>query len=316
MATFVVRRLGLAVVQLLLVCVLVFAMLRLIPGDPALVILGSEHTPAPEVLAAVRVKLGLNKPVAVQFVDWFGNLSRLNLGKSLVDNYPVADEVCSRLPRTLELVVAAIGMASLAGIPVGVGSALRRNSLADKLVSSAFSLGLAVPTYVIGTFLVLVVSVELRLLPGGGYTPVAEGVLRHLADLALPVLALAIGLAAIIGRMTRSAILDVVGEDYIRTARAKGLWPRQVIYKHALRNALLPIITVIGVQFGTLIGGTVLVENIFNWPGLSTLLINATRERDYPMVQGAVLSAAVLVVCVQMVVDVLYALANPRLRYS
>lgn len=316
MATFIVRRLGLAVVQLLLVCVLVFAMLRLIPGDPALVILGSEHTPAPEVLAAVRVKLGLNKPAIVQFVDWVGNLSRLNLGNSLVDNYPVADEVSARLPRTLELVVAAIVLASLLGIPIGVGSALRRNSLADKLVSSVFSLGLAVPTYVIGTFLVLIVSVELRLLPGGGYTPISEGVLRHLADLALPTLALAIGLASIIGRMTRSAILDVVGEDYIRTARAKGLASRQVFYKHALRNALLPIITVIGVQFGTLIGGTVLVENIFNWPGLSTLLINATRERDYPMVQGAVLSIAVLVVCVELVIDMLYALANPRLRYS
>ncbi|HXX38525.1 MAG TPA: ABC transporter permease [bacterium] len=316
MTTFLARRLGLALVQLLLVCILVFAMLHLIPGDPALVILGSEHTPAPEVLAAVRQKLGLNEPLGVQFASWLVHLARLDLGRSLMDNYPVADEVRSRLPRTLELVVSAIVVASLVGIPLGVGSALRRNSLADKTASTAFSLGLAIPTYVIGTFLVLIVSVELRALPGSGYTPISEGMMKHLAQLTLPTIALAIGLAAIIGRMARSAILDVVGEDYIRTARAKGLPPRLVIYKHALRNALLPIITVIGVQFGTLIGGTVLVENIFNWPGLSTLLINATRERDYPMVQGAVLSAAVLVVCVQMVVDVLYALANPKLRYS
>lgn len=316
MGAFVVRRVGLALLQLLLVCVLVFAMLRLIPGDPALVILGSEHTPPPEVLAAVREKLGLNKPLAVQFVDWLRNLAHLNLSNSMVDNYPVADEVFSRLPRTLELVVVAIVAASLAGIPLGIGAALRRNSLADRVLSAAFSLGLSLPTFVVGTFLVLIASVQFRLLPGGGYTPIDEGLLRHLTQLVLPTVALAIGLAAIIGRMSRSAILEVTSEDYIRTARAKGLTPRQVIYKHALRNALIPIITVIGIQFGTLIGGTVLVENIFNWPGLSTLLVTAARRRDYPMVQGAVLTAAVLVVCVQMAIDLLYAVANPKLRYS
>jgi peptide/nickel transport system permease protein len=316
MGAFIVRRTGLALLQLLLVCVVVFAMLHLIPGDPALVILGSEHTPPPEVLAAVREKLGLNKPLTLQFVDWFSNLAHLNLSNSLVDNYPVAAEVFSRLPRTLELVVAAIVAGSLVGIPVGIGAALRRNSRADRVLSAAFSLGLALPTYVIGTVLVLIASVQFRLLPGSGYTPVDEGLVRHLTQLVLPTVALAIGLAAIIGRMSRSAILEVTSEDYIRTARAKGLTQRQVIYKHALRNALIPIITVIGIQFGTLIGGTVLVENIFNWPGLSTLLVTAARRRDYPMVQGAVLTAAVLVVCVQMAIDLLYAVANPKLRYS
>ena len=316
MSTFIVRRIGLALVQLLLVCVLVFAMLRLIPGDPVLVILGSEHTPPPEAIAAVREKLGLNKPLVVQFVDWFRNPARLDLSKSLVDGYPVADEVFSRLPRTLELVVAAIVTASVVGIPAGIGAALRRNSLADRMLSAGLSLGLALPTYVIGTILVLIASVQFRLLPGGGYTPIDEGLVRHLTRLVLPTVALAIGLAAVIGRMSRSAILEVTSEDYIRTARAKGLPPRMVIYKHALRNALIPIITVIGIQFGTLIGGTVLVENIFNWPGLSTLLVVAARRRDYPMVQGAVLTAAVLVVGVQMVIDLLYAVANPKLRYS
>lgn len=316
MSTFIVRRIGLALVQLLLVCVLVFAMLRLIPGDPVLVILGSERTPPPEAIAAVREKLGLNKPLVVQFADWFGNLARLDLSKSLVDGYPVADEVFSRLPRTLELVVVAIVTASVVGIPAGIGAALRRNSLADKMLSAGLSLGLALPTYVLGTILVLIASVQFRLLPGGGYTPIDEGLVRHLTRLVLPTVALAIGLAAVIGRMSRSAILEVTSEDYIRTARAKGLPPRMVIYKHALRNALIPIITVIGIQFGTLIGGTVLVENIFNWPGLSTMLVVAARRRDYPMVQGAVLTAAVLVVGVQMVIDLLYAVANPKLRYS
>jgi len=316
MAAFIVRRVGLAVVQLVLVCVLVFAMLRLIPGDPALVIIGSEHTPPPEVLHAVREKLGLNKPLPVQFVDWFRNLAHLNLSNSLVDNYPVADEVFSRLPRTLELIIAAIVVGSLAGIPAGVGAAIRRNAILDRVVSAGFSLGLSIPTYVVGTLLVLIVSVQFRLLPGSGYTPIDEGFIRHATQLILPVVALAFGLAAIIGRMARSAILEVTSEDYIRTARAKGLPPRMVIYKHALRNALIPIITVIGIQFGTLIGGTVLVENIFNWPGLSTLLVTAARRRDYTMVQGAVLTAAVLVVFIQMIIDLLYALANPKLRYS
>lgn len=316
MVAFMAKRIGLALLQLVLVCILVFAMLRLLPGDPVLIILGSEQTPPPEVLAAVREKLGLDKPLLVQLAEWFGDLFRLDMGNSLRDDYPVSEEVFLRLPRTLELVTASIVAASLIGIPVGILAALRRNSPLDKGLSAVFSLGLSVPSYVIGTVLVLVMSVRLRLLPGSGYTPLDEDPPRHLIQLVLPVATLAIGLIAIIGRTARSAILEVLNEDYIRTARAKGLAPQRVIFKHALRNALIPIITVIGVQFGTLIGGTVLVENIFNWPGLSTLLVTASRQRDYPMVQGAVLMSAVLVIVVQMVIDLLYAVANPRLRYS
>ena len=316
MLAFTLKRLALALLQLALVCLLVFAMLRLIPGDPALVILGSEQTPPPEVLEAVRNRLGLNKPLVQQFLDWAGALLRLDLGRSLRDDYPVYQEVAARLPRTLELIGWATLLASLLGVPAGIQAALQRNRWPDRLLGSIFSLGLAIPPYVIGTFLVLVFSVENGWLPGSGYTPVQDDPIRHYLQLILPSLTLTVGLTAIIGRMARSALLEVLGEDYVRTAHSKGLPATRVLYRHALRNALIPIVTVIGLQFGTLIGGTVLVENIFSWPGLSTLLVTAARQRDYPMVQGAVLTAAVAVILIQTLIDLLYGLANPKLRYS
>lgn len=316
MLAFTLKRLALALLQLALVCLLVFAMLRLIPGDPALVILGSEQTPPPEVLEAVRNRLGLDKPLVQQFLDWAGALLRLDLGRSLRDDYPVYQEVAARLPRTLELIGWATLLASLLGVPAGIQAALQRNRWPDRLLGSIFSLGLAIPPYVIGTFLVLVFSVENGWLPGSGYTPVQDDPIRHYLQLILPSLTLTVGLTAIIGRMARSALLEVLGEDYVRTAHSKGLPATRVLYRHALRNALIPIVTVIGLQFGTLIGGTVLVENIFSWPGLSTLLVTAARQRDYPMVQGAVLTAAVAVILIQTLIDLLYGLANPKLRYS
>lgn len=294
----------------------VFCLLRLLPGDPVLIILGSEGMIDLEVVEAVRERLGLHQPIWTQYVQWLSELAQLRLGTSLVDDYPVMAELAARFPRTMELMLAAMALAILCGLPAGIIAAMNRNRLADTLISAWSALGISLPVYIVGTLLVLLFGVQLRWLPTAGYVDWAEGAGEHLVKLILPSVTLALSIAATITRMTRSSILDVIGQDYVRTAYGKGLAERTIILRHVLRNGLIPIITVIGIQFGTLIGGAVLVEHIFNWPGLSTLLITAVRRRDYPMVQGVVLIASVLVVLIQMALDVVYAMVDPRIRYD
>jgi len=306
----------LAILQIFLVATLVFAFLRLLPGDPVLVILGGDRTPQPEQVEAVRRELGLDHSLPEQYASWMVRLVRLDLGRSLVDGEPVQRGIAERLPRTLELVFVAAGLATLVAIPMGVVAALSRNRAPDWLLSATATLGISVPGYVTGMLLVLVFGVLLRWLPTQGYVDVLDSPPDHLLRLIMPAAVLAFGLGATITRMTRSSVLEVLHQDYVRTARAKGLGERTVLSRHVLRNSLISVVTIIGVQVGTLIGGTVIVEYIFNWPGLSTMLVTAINRRDYPTVQGVVLVSSTFLILMNLAVDLLYGYLDARIRYS
>jgi peptide/nickel transport system permease protein len=315
--TYLVRRLCLSVLLVFVVATILFFSIHLLPGDPALLILGGDSAqPTPEQIARVRARLGLDRPLPVQYVAWLARVARGDLGTSLVDDRPVATDLARRLPRTLQLVVPASLVSVALGVPLGVFAARRRGRLADPAASAAALVGFSMPVFVTGMLLVLAFSLTLPWLPPTGYVPFGEdpwGFLRHLV---LPVLALSAAPLATTMRMTRSAYLEQAALDFVRTARAKGLGERPVAWRHVLRNALLPVVTVVGLQVGSMFAGAVLVEYIFAWPGLNALLLNSLGSRDYPMIQGVVLLAAVLFVTVNLVTDLCYALVNPRIRYG
>lgn len=308
---------GLSLLLLFLVATLLFFSIHLLPGDPALLVLGGDSAqPTPEQIATVRARLGLDRPLPVQYVTWLTRVSQGDMGRSLLDDRSVATDLANRLPRTLQLVIPATVVATIIGVPLGIFAARRRGRLADPTASMVALLGFSMPVFVIGMLLVVVFSLGLGWLPPTGYVPFGEdpkGFLRHLI---LPALALSAAPMAITMRMTRSSFLEQSSLDYVRTARAKGLAERSVAWRHVLRNALLPVITVIGLQAGSMFAGAVLVEYIFSWPGLNTLLLNSLSTRDYPVIQGVVLLAAVLFVGVNFVTDLLYAVVNPRIRYD
>jgi peptide/nickel transport system permease protein len=314
---YLVRRLGLSALLLFLVATFLFFAIHLLPGDPALLILGGDSAqPTPEQIARVRSRLGLDRPLPIQYVTWLGRVLRGDLGSSLVDDRPVATDLANRLPRTLQLVVPATLLALAAGVPAGMFAARHRGRWADPLASAAALLGFSMPVFVTGMLLVLLFSLTLGWVPPTGYVPFGEdpwGFLRHLA---LPVLALAAAPLATTMRMTRASYLEQASHDYVRTARAKGLPERAVARRHVLRNALLPVVTVVGLQVGSMFAGAVLVEYIFSWPGLNTLLLSSLGTRDYPVIQGVVLLAAGLFVAVNFVTDLCYAVINPRIRYG
>lgn len=297
------------------IAVLAFFLLRLVPGDVVDVMMGTEQN-NPEIAAELRRLFGLDRPLPVQFADYFGGLLRGDLGISLRTGRPVMEEIAERFPVTLELTLAALVISLLIAIPVGVVAATRRNSGAD-LGARLFSLiGLSLPNFWLGILLIMVFSVVFRVLPSGGYAPPSAGLGESLKYLLMPSVTLGTAMAAITMRMTRSSLLEVLGFDYIRTARAKGLAERMVIYRHGLRNALIPVVTVVGIQVGRLLGGTVVVEQIFSWPGLGSLVVRAIFQRDYPLVQGLVIVLALFFVLMNLVVDALYAYLDPRLRHG
>ncbi|MBK1657022.1 ABC transporter permease [Paracraurococcus ruber] len=307
----------LAVSLLLVWCVasIVFLAIHLVPGDPAELLLSSGGVaPDPAAVAELRERLGLDRPLLDQYVAFLAGLPRGDLGASLVDDYPVLDEILLRLPRTLELIGAGALLAVLIGIPAGTRAALHRGGAFDRFASALAALLLAVPVFVVGTLLVLVFAQMLRWMPAGGYVPLAQDPGRHLLLLSLPALAIGKGLVAVVFRMTRTAVLDMLARDHVRTARAKGLPPGRILRRHVVRNALTPVLTVLALQMGSLLGGTVLVEYVFNWPGLSTPLLRAVEARDYPMVVGIVLVISALFVLLNLVMDLIYALLDPRVR--
>ena len=312
---FVLRRVGLALVLAWVVASIVFLAINLVPGDPAELLLSSGGSAAdPAAVAQLRDRLGLDRPLLDQYATFLAGLARADLGNSLVDDYPVLDEIGLRLPRTLELIAAGASLAILLGVPAGTWAALHRGSRFDRTASATAAFVLAIPVFVVGTLLILLLAQTLRLMPAGGYVPFARAPGQHLLLLALPATAIANGLAAVLFRMTRSSVLDVVAQDHVRTARAKGLGPARVALKHILRNALSPVLTVLGLHMGALLGGTVLVEYVFNWPGLSTPLLRAVEARDYPMVVGIVLVVSTLFLAINLATDLLRAALDPRIR--
>ncbi len=317
MGKYVLRRLGVSLLLLYVVATILFFSIHLLPGDPALLVLGGDSAqPTPEQLALVRARLGLDRPLWKQYLTWLRRVSSGDLGNSLVDDRPVATDLGNRLPRTLQLVVPAMLLATAIGVPLGIFAARRRNRVADPITSALALLGFSMPVFVIGMLLVVLFSLGLGWLPPAGYVPFGEDPRGFLQHLILPVLALSAAPTAITMRMTRSSFLEQASLDYVRTARAKGLTEERVTWRHVLTNALLPVITVVGLQVGSMFAGAVLVEYIFSWPGLNTLLLNSVSTRDYPIIQGVVLLAAALFVVVNLLTDLLYAVINPRIRYG
>jgi peptide/nickel transport system permease protein len=317
MARYLLGRLLVAIGLVYAVVTLIFLFLHLVPGDPAeLLLSGGGSAPSAASVAALRHELGLDKPLPAQYVDYLNRLVHFDLGRSFQNRRPVAADIAQRLPRTLELIVAAAVLALLAGIPLGVLAARNRGGPLDAVVSLLVSSGISVPVFVVGTILVLVFALDLNLFPAGGYTAFTENPAKHVSQLVLPAISIAFGLTAVLARMARSAVLEVLGQDWVRTARAKGLSPARVLSRHVLRNSLSPVVTVLGLQLGALLGGTVLVEFVFNWPGLSSLLVQAAAQRDYPLVQGIVLVISVLFVALNLIVDLAYSVLDPRVRYG
>jgi peptide/nickel transport system permease protein len=315
--TYLLRRLGLAVALLWVVATVLFFSIHLLPGDPALLILGGDAAQAsPEQIARVRARLGLDRPLPVQYAAWLGKVLKGDLGTSLIDDRSVARDLANRLPRTLQLVVPATTLAIVLGVPLGMFAARRRGRLADPAASALALTGFSMPVFVVGMLLVLVFSLRLRWLPPAGYVPLAEdfgGFLRHLV---LPALALAAAPLATVMRMTRSSYLEEAARDFVRTARAKGLAERVVAWRHVLRNALLPVTSIVGLQVGSMFASSVLVEYIFSWPGINALLLNSLGTRDYPVIQGVVLLGSALFVAVNLATDLCYGLVNPRIRHG
>lgn len=310
MARFILQRMGLLLPSLLVPLFLVFILLHLAPGDPAAVMLGADATPAQ--VAALREKLGLNEPFLVQLLAWMKQMATFNLGESIFLRMPVTQAILQRVEPTLILTLYALVIAVSIGMISGVVSAVNRGGVGDQVAMGIAMLGVSMPEFWFGLMLILLFAVELRLFPVAGYIPLERGFWQCLWSLTLPALSVGLVQAAFIARITRSSMLDVMGEDFIRTARAKGLAGYVVILRHALKNALMPILTAIGITFAVLMGGAIAIEMVFNIPGVGRLLINAVARRDYPVIQGIVLFMAVTFVVVNLIVDGLYSLIDPR----
>lgn len=312
MGRYIVKRLLAMIPVLFLVSLVSFIILHITPGDPAVIMLGEEATP--ESVTALRHALGLDQPLPVQYVIWLGRLVRGDLGNSIQTHQPVREAIVQRLPVTLELTLLAVGIALIIALPSGIISATRRGTAADLASTSLSLFGISMPSFFLAVLLIFVFSLHLRVLPPLGYTPLQSGVVANLEGMILPAITLGSAGAAIIARLTRSALLEVLGLDYIRTARAKGLADRTLIYRHALRNAIIPVLTVTGLQIGALLGGAVITETIFVLPGVGALVVSSIFERDYPLVQGVVLFLALAHLFVNLAVDLLYAYVDPRIR--
>ncbi len=306
MLPYVARRLVAAVPTLAGVALVVFLLVHLLPGDPARVIAGL--LASEEDVERIRHQLGLDQPIPVQLAIFLGRLLRADLGLSARTSQPVIGEVLARLPNTIELAVISSALATVVGVALGALAASRHGRALDYALSAVTLFGVSMPVYWLGLMLIVVFAIQLQLLPAAGSDQPASFV--------LPSLTLAAFSVALIARMTRSSVLETLGQDYVRTARAKGLGEVVVLARHALANALLPVVTVVGLQFGTLLGGAVLTETVFGWPGIGQLLVDSIFARDYPMVQGIVLVFAFLFILVNLAVDVLYAYVDPRIRYA
>jgi peptide/nickel transport system permease protein len=294
---------------------LVFVLLHAVPGDPVRMFLGDFATE--DQIAAVRAKAGLDRPLPVQYLEWLGGIAHGDLGVSLAQtNMTVSRLIMERLPRTLEVAGLSILLGLLIGMPIGILAALRRGRLEDVGLTVSSLLSLSIPAYVSGTVLVLIFAVWLRWLPASGFVSFADNPVRHLQLLILPCVTLASHLAATIARMTRSSVLEVITQDYVRTARSKGLSERLVMMRHVLRNSLLPVTTTAGLQAGNLLGGTVIVEVIFSWPGLSTLMFQGIQTHDFPVVQGCVLVVSSLFIVITLLVDIFNGMLDPRVAHG
>lgn len=314
MGIYILRRLLQAVPVLLLASIAIFLILRLIPGDPAYVILGSDARP--EQIATVREQLRLDDPLPVQYAAWLGRLLTGDLGYSYRNQYPVSELLLGKLPATLQLTVAGFVLALLLAFPLGIVAAVWPNSWAARLIAWYAGIGIAVPSFWLGILLSLFVGLYLKWLPPSGYAPLWPNPLEGLRYLLLPALTLGLGISAVLIRYLRASLLEVLSRDFVRTARAKGLHERAVVRRHAVRNALIPVVTILGLQVGAFMGGAVITESIFDWPGLGRAFWNAVGNRDYNVVQAMVLFVVLSFIVINLVTDLVYAYLDPRIRYQ
>lgn len=305
MINYILRRLLLSIPLLVGVTLVIFTLTRILPGDPARVIAGP--LASQQEVQKIRERFGLNDPLYVQYVTYMTNLIQGDMGESLRSKLPAIQEIMSRLPNTLMLIAISLTVASIIGIPLGILSAVRRYSITDYLATSIALFGISMPVFWSGLMLIFLFAVVLRWLPAGGF-----GTLLHFI---LPSFTLSFFLIANIMRVTRSSMLETLNQDYVQTARSKGIKERKVVYKHVLRNAGIPIVTIIGLQFGTLLGGTVLTETVFAWPGIGRLMVLSIFSRDFPVLQGTVLIFALIIIVTNLLTDLSYSLINPRIRY-
>ncbi len=314
MTQYIIRRLIHAAFIIWGCATIVFFLIRLIPGDPVIQMLGPEYTP--EAADALNRKLGLNEPLYIQYVKWFGNVARGDLGDSIATGETVVGAIKTGLPKTLSITLVAFVIGLLIALPAGIASALRRNSPLDYAASLGSFVGVSMPSFWLGIILILLFAVRLQWLPAIGYTPMSDGLWEWLKHLLLPGLALGSGYAAILMRFIRAGLLEVMGSDYVRTARSKGLGERAVIVRHALRNSLVPVVTVAALQLAGLISGAVITETVFSIRGMGRILVGAIFDKDYPIVQGVILLVAVIFVLTNLLVDILYTFLDPRIRYG
>jgi ABC-type dipeptide/oligopeptide/nickel transport system permease component len=301
---FALRRIGRLLLTVLLISTIIFFVIRVIPGDPALVIAGMEASD--EAIAAIRARIGTDRPLAVQYADWLWKVVRFDFGRSLISNQPVLSLIVERFPLTLSLALLGMLFSVLLAVPLGVASAVRRRSLWDYLGMGISQLGMALPSFWLGILLLLALAVRVRLFPLFG-----AGGLRHLV---LPAVSLGLAQAAIQLRLTRASMIEELAKEYVVTARAKGLTERMVKYKHALKNALLPVITIAGIQLGYMLGGAIIIEQVFSLPGLGRLFLFGIYQRDFPLIQGGVVFVAVVFSLINFAVDILYGVLNPKIR--
>ncbi|MHB1125562.1 MAG: ABC transporter permease [Bacillota bacterium] len=315
MHVYIIKRLFLSIPVLLLVSVVVFSITRLVPGDVVIMMLEETGRVTAEGIATLRAELGLDKPILVQFFIWLYNVLQGDLGTSFWSRQPVMNEIIKRLPVTLELALGSMIVSVLIAVPAGIIAAIRRNTIWDYIVRFMGVIGLSVPFFFLGTLLLILPSRWFGWVPPLGFTPITQDLSKNLLQMILPVMIIGVTLAAYLMRMTRSSILDVLYLDYIRTAYAKGVKEKMILYRHALKNALIPILSVIGVQLGPILGGTVIAESIFSLPGLGRLTIVAIQTRDFPQLQANVLIFATMFILLNLFIDIVYAWVDPRIRY-
>lgn len=314
MTTYILRRLSLLLPVLLVVGIIAFGLVHITPGDPATIMVGEEASP--QQIEEMRERMGLNEPLPQQFLSWFANAARLDFGDSIFLRQPVTEAMMERVEPTVLLTAYSLTLALALAIPTGVIAAVRRNSYIDRLLMMMSISGAAIPNFFLGIVLILVFSVILGWFPVGGYVDIGEDPIEHFQRMLLPTIALGFASASLLARMVRSTMLDVLQEDYVRTAFAKGLPNRRVILRHALRNALIPAMTVLGISFANLLSGSIVVESVFNLPGMGRLVVTSITRRDFPVIQGTVMVIATIQVVVMLLIDILYVYIDPRIRYG
>lgn len=314
MLTIVLRRVLTLAPVLLAISFVAFLLLALIPGDPAMMMLGADASR--DALEALRVRLGLDRPLLERFVWWLGNALRGDLGDSLYQNRPVIELITARLPVTLMICLLASVISIVVGVSAGIVSAVKRNTVVDHVVRVVSLVGLSMPDFWLGLLLILLFSITWQVFPLTGFVPLGQDFFGSLKFLVLPSLALGLTLGGFLTRLTRSSLLEVLSADYVRTARSKGVRPARVVLRHALGTALLPLVTIIGLNFGRLLGGAVVIESVFSLPGIGRLIVLGITQRDFPVVQAAVLYVAALYTVINLLTDLAYMLLDPRVRYA